>query len=127
VTLVLLPQDATPLAGPVHYPDFPGVYYPGEPVDVDMDADRAREAIEELGLPLVVVGEERRSVSETLRDLAGADVGALRAALESERSSSAPRRTLIAELERRIAAAADSEAEHTYEPAVVEPGEDEEE
>jgi hypothetical protein len=124
VTYLTLPVGYTPLPGPVVFPGFPGLYTPGVPVsleDIELTEAEARERIEAAGLPLELTADQKRlSVAETL-DAVGTDATAAHDALELEKASEAPRKTLISRLEQVIAdEGARAEAEATESARMVE-------
>lgn len=67
-SVLVLPAEAMPGAShTVHFPGFPGVYMPDEPVELaelGMSADEAKERIAELGLPLEVVEPKPKKPAE---------------------------------------------------------------
>lgn len=56
MTRVVLPESATGNSAAVAFAGFPGTYTPGVPCEIALSETDAKAALEELGLPLEIVG-----------------------------------------------------------------------
>lgn len=88
---VVLTPGATALSGPINVPGFPGIFWPGVPIDVadlGLTEGEARDLIDAGGLPLEIKRPRSPLAKDVAKDVA--KVAAVMAETEAETQGNPP-------------------------------------